>query len=238
MSTINHHVVASHLTVDRLRSYLTLSGADVAHAIALYDWNAELSGAFYEDIGRLEVVFRNALDRAMVRHGKERGWRTVWYRRRQLFPGKQSYRARQDIAAARSRARRRGPSEVHGKVIAELNFGFWRFLCTRLYLTSLWVPALAAAFPNHPKVGDPHAVRSAVDHRIQQLHFLRNRIAHHEPIHQRNLRRDHDFLLEVVGWISSDARDWIAATSRCSAVLVRRRDLMGAAAARRAAAES
>ena len=34
--------------------------------------------------------------------------------------------------------------------IAELNFGFWRYLRKPPYLTSLWVPAVASAFPLHP----------------------------------------------------------------------------------------
>ena len=42
-------------------------------------------------------------------------------------------------------------------MIAELNFRFWRYLCTQPYLTSLWVPVLAAAFPNHPTPRDPRA---------------------------------------------------------------------------------
>ncbi|WP_420612529.1 hypothetical protein [Candidatus Spongiisocius sp.] len=41
---------------------------------------------------------------------------------------------------------------------------------------------------------------------MQRLHFLRNRIAHHEPIYRRNLARDYRQLLEVVGWICSDSR--------------------------------
>ncbi|GGQ47929.1 hypothetical protein ACFFKE_08505 [Streptomyces mutabilis] len=36
-----------------------------------------------------------------------------------------------------------------GKVIAELSFGFWRFLLARQYKTNLW-PDLAGAFPYAP----------------------------------------------------------------------------------------
>lgn len=219
MSTINHEVVASRLTAERLRSYLLLSSGDVPGAIHLYDWNAEISGALYEDLGRLEVIFRNALDAALVAYGAEREWPTTWYRRKQLFAGKPGQRPLAVIEAARLHAARRGSPECHGKVVAELPFGFWRYLCRSAYLTSLWVPALASAFPQHPANGDPRAVRRDVEDRIQRLHFLRNRIAHHEPIHQRDLRRDHRDLLELVGWICFESRDWIAGASRSMAVL-------------------
>ena len=53
--------------------------------------------------------------------------------------------------SARARATKGGGSERRGKVIAEFNFGFWRFLCSAGYLTSLWVPALCGAFPHHPR---------------------------------------------------------------------------------------
>lgn len=219
MSTINHEAIARHLTRERLGSYLLSASGDLEQAIALYDWNAQVGGALHEDIGRLEVVFRNAIDEALVSYGAAQEWPTAWYRRRQLFPGKHGARALDDIKTARSRATRRGVPEVHGKVVAELSFGFWRFLCTKPYLTSLWVPVLADAFLNHPDQGDPRAVRQSVDDRIQRIHFLRNRVAHHEPVHQRNLRRDLDSIAQLAGWISVDARDWMVGASRAAAVI-------------------
>ncbi len=223
MSTFNHAAIAQRLTMDRLRSYLVATNGDLPSAIALYDWNAQVGGALHEDIGRLEVVFRNAIDEALVAYGTTQRWPTVWYRRRQLFPGgKHGARALDDIKVARVRATRRGVPEVHGKVVAELSFGFWRFLCTKPYLTSLWVPTVADAFPNHPDHGDPRAVRQAVDDRIQRVHFLRNRVAHHEPVHQRNLKRDLNSIAELAGWISTDARDWIVGVSRAVDVIDRR----------------
>lgn len=222
MSTINHEAIAKRLTMDRLRSYLAATNNDLPSAIALYDWNAQVGGALHEDIGRLEVVFRNAIDEALVSYGTAQGWPTVWYRRRQVFPGKHGARALDDIKVARDRATRRGVPEVHGKVVAELSFGFWRFLCTKPYLTSLWVPAVADAFPHHSAAGDPRAVREAVDDRIQRVHFLRNRIAHHEPVHHRILKRDLDSIAGLSGWISTDARDWIVGASRAAEVIRRR----------------
>jgi hypothetical protein len=220
MSTINNQAIVRHLTRERLRSYLASTSGDLEHALALYDWNAQVGGALHEDIGRLEVVFRNAIDEALVAYGTAQGWPMVWYRRRQLFPGgKHGARAIADIEVARDRATRRGLPEVHGKVVAELSFGFWRFLCTKPYLTSLWVPAVADAFPSHPDSGDPRAVRQAVDDRIQRVHFLRNRVAHHEPVHQRNLQRDLGSIAQLAGWISADARDWIVGASRAADVI-------------------
>ena len=223
MSSISHPVVADRLTVGRLGSYLAATGGDLEAGIRLYDWNIRAGGSFHEDLGRLEVVFRNTIDAALVTYGSSQGWSTVWYQRSQLFA--HSAQARKGIHTARSRAAEYGRTETHGRtetrgrVLAELNFGFWRYLCTASYLTSLWVPALAGAFPRHPEVGNPRAVRADVEDRIQRLHYLRNRIAHHEPIHQRDLKRDLNDLTELAGWICTDTQIWITNESRTGAVL-------------------
>ena len=223
MSSIDFQIVATRLTTTRLGSYLQATGGDIEAAIRLYDWNASVASALHEDLGRLEIVFRNAVDDALVRYGSARGWADVWYRQTQLFPGQHGRRARADIDAAQRRATGGGTrSEVHGRVIAELSFGFWRYLCKPPYLTSLWVPAVASVFPMHPATRNPRQVRADVADRMQRLHFLRNRIAHHEPIHRRDLSRDHAHLLELVGWMCSDSRAWIAATSRTPAVIAAR----------------
>ena len=44
--------------------------------------------------------------------------------------------------------------------------------------------------------------------RLQQLHYVRNRAAHHEPIHERDLRRDHAYAVELLGWIHPSAARW------------------------------
>lgn len=222
MSTFDANTLRGRLTPDRLGSYLRATAGDLDQAITLYDWNISASGAFFEDIGRVEVVLRNALDQALEAFGARRGWATVWYQRAGLFPGPHGSRALEDIATARRRATRGGVPESHGKVIAELSLGFWRYLCTRPYLTSLWVPALAGAFPNHPAVRDPRSVRRDVDDRVQRVWFLRNRIAHREPIHERNLARDYANLVELCHWICTDTHAWVVSESRWPAVQGRR----------------
>lgn len=220
MSTPDPEAVADRLTRERLRSYLAESGGNVAEAVALYDWNILMTGALHEDIGRVEIVVRNALDQALTAYGQRQAWPTAWYQRSVLFPGGHGRQALKDIATARDRATKRGRTgEVHGKVIAELTFGFWRYLCTAPYLTSMWVPALIDAFPNHPAAGDPRRVRADVEDRMQRVHFLRNRVAHHEPIHHRDLVRDRAGMTDLIRWIDTDTAEWADSTSRVVTVL-------------------
>ena len=58
-----------HFTAPRLQNYLMECKGDKGKAILLYRWNSELSAAFWESIGYLEVAFRNRIDHQLtVRH--------------------------------------------------------------------------------------------------------------------------------------------------------------------------
>ncbi len=80
--------------------------------------------------------------------------------------------------------------------MAELTFGFWRYLLARKHHTDLWVPGLHRAFPN---LLDAARKRREAEDRLEHLHFLRNRVAHHEPIHRRTLLKDYGELLDLAG---------------------------------------
>lgn len=209
----------TRLTAERLASYTYACAGNLDAAIALYDWNSGVGGALLEDLGRIEIVLRNAFDATLLSHGKTVGWSHVWYDRHSLFPGRDGQRAIEDIASAKRRALRGGTAVVHGSVISELTFGFWRYLCTPAYLTSLWVPILASACPNHPAAGSPRQVRADVEDSVQRLHFLCNRVAHHEPLHQRDLLRDHSSMTELIGWICPVSQQWFVKNSRSFATI-------------------
>lgn len=214
MPRIAYNTVAALLTPDRLGPYLQAANNELASALSLYDWNIRAASALHADLARLEVIFRNAVDQALISYGNARGWQDPWYLQQHLFDSKKSAQARKSIQQAVVRATPAGGSHpVHGKVIAELNFGFWRYLCQSTYATKLWVPAVSTRFLGHPQSPDPHLVRAAVEDRMQRLHVLRNRIAHHEPIFRRDLRGEFDQLLELVGWICLDGRAWVQTTS-------------------------
>lgn len=120
MSTFDAGTVGRRLSAERMATYLDAADDDERAALELYDWNVRAAGALYEDIGRVEVVLRNAFDVALSELGARRGWRDPWFERRQLFPGRHGARAVIEIDLAAQRARRRGVPVVHGRVIAEL----------------------------------------------------------------------------------------------------------------------
>ncbi|MFI0212661.1 hypothetical protein ACH4OV_28925 [Streptomyces diastaticus] len=202
------------ISPDRLKPYLTACTGDSTAALALYRWNSDLAAAFLEPLGRLEIMLRNALDARLVDRQQRRGHTTEWYIDRQVPLGG---KARSDIAQAQERAERGGTGTTpRGKVIAELSFGFWRFLLARQYKTSLW-PDLAGAFPHAP-----NRALITVENPVKRLHQFRNRIAHHEGIWHLPLKACRDDIQTVLAFIEPAAATWVADGSRINDVLARR----------------
>src|SRR5699024_6110232 len=139
----------------------------------LYEWNSQISAAVFADFGYLEVVLRNACHYQLSAWHQARGGSGPWYLD-PVFTG----RSRDDIRTARERATRGGRTELPGRVDAESMFGFWRFLHARSYEATLWTPCLRRPFPHL----QPQR-RKSVYTRLDHLNTLRNRIAHHEPVH-------------------------------------------------------
>lgn len=200
------------LTSERLGSNLHWSAGSLERAFDLYEWNMTASAAAMMTTGMVEVIVRNAMDRALQDLAVRRGWAS-WFDSAPL-----DQRGRDDIRKARDRATRFGnEQEVHGKVVAELSLGFWRYLAASRYLTSLWTPTLFGAFPHGP--ADKLQRQRQVDRRLQSLLLLRNRAAHHEPIHRRDLARDVTSTIEVTSWVGSEAGEWVRDLSTLSYVI-------------------
>lgn len=203
MSTRDYSALSGLLTAERLGSYLSWSGGDLEEAFALYEWNMTASAAVMHTTGMVEVVVRNAMDAALQDLANRRRWAS-WFDSAPL-----DQRGRVDVRKARDRATRFGAvPEVHGKVVAELTLGFWRYLAASRYLTALWTPALFEAFPNGP--ADKRQRQRRVDRHLKDLHLVRNRAAHHEPIHRRDLARDLASAVEIAQWIDPVAGQWVA----------------------------
>jgi hypothetical protein len=122
--------------------------------------------------------------------------------------------SQRDIEQATMRLEARGRRGNLDQVVAELNFGFWRFLVAKQYRTTLWPLAGKHAFPNI----DPAEIQR-LSEAMGGLHDLRNRIAHHEPIHMRDLERDLADCLWVIGAVCMTTRGWVEKHSRVADVL-------------------
>jgi hypothetical protein len=194
----------SLLSAARLGPYLAATDGSLTSALRLYQWNAQVSSAFHEVLHYVEVGLRNAMDSQLTAWADALGTESSWYSD-PLVP--LTPRTRRKVEEARSNATRGGQAELHGKVVAELMLGFWWSLLSDEYNRRLWQPCLRYAF-------DGPVRRARLHTELDEIRRLRNRIAHHEPIHARDLAADHHRALDVATRISPRLSEQIEAVSR------------------------
>ncbi|HEX7291487.1 MAG TPA: hypothetical protein VF250_10210 [Conexibacter sp.] len=207
-SDISDERLTHILSSERLGTYVAHCG-DVKAGIALYRWNAAMSAAFWPSLGHVEVALRNAMNDSLVaRHARldrDGSWLDD--------PASElDSRMRSHIAAARRRVAQRGKRVTDAQTISALGFGFWRFLVTRGRM-ALW-PDLASGFP-----GAPDRRRETVEDPVARLHELRNRIAHHQRIWNRDLAARYADVLLVASYLDADLPAWIVRDCRVPALL-------------------
>ena len=76
----------------------------------------------------------------------------------------------------------------------------------------LWCAHLSQEFRPLPNRAELHL-------QLDRLRTLRNRIAHHEPILQRDLRTDHRRLLRILQMLCPHTANWVAHHSRVPEIL-------------------
>jgi len=167
--------------------------------VDLYLWNAALSAQFLELIGHVEVLMRNAVHAKLAPHSANQRWYADSYYN---F----SPKAVNQIQSARSSATRGNQPETPGKVVAELMFGFWRFLLSSRYQSTVW-PRIKTAFHGVPA----HARdRAELEKVVIRVHDLRNRVAHHEPVFHQSVHQHVADLIFIAGYIDDRAARMLA----------------------------
>lgn len=198
------------LSEARMAPYFGIVNGDRKLAILYYLWNSRLAKAFLFLLNVAEVTTRNAMHRALSAEFGGPGW--ILNPPFPLTPESEASR----LAALRrlnGDPSRRGRAVTPDDLVAALTFDFWSNLFRRDY-DAVWTRPglLLRTFPNLP-AGE---TRRHVQDRVREVNFLRNRVAHHEPIHGLNHRRYLDLILELVALRSQQARDWV---EKCSTVM-------------------
>jgi hypothetical protein len=185
------------LSAERMQPYMLLANNDRRLALKLYEWNTALSESFYGLLQGLEIALRNAMHSAMC----EAYGRADWYDVCPLSVGHKEMirKAQERIIADKKHL-------IPGKVVSELTFGFWVVLTSPPYAQSLWDKFLHKAFVK--KLG-----RKAIHKRLDKIRKLRNRIAHHESILERNLKDDFSLIVQTVHWICPITAEWLKANN-------------------------
>ena len=193
------------LSTERLEAYLQrATGNGNLNLFCHYVWNIALSESLYPSLQALEVILRNTIHEAARQHFGRDDW----------FDDVQIIHHRHEVGAlekARSKLRRERKQPDVGRIIAELNFGFWTSLLDRRYEQVLWPAMIRSAFPHMPR---RMRTRANLAQRFNEVRNLRNRIFHHEPIWYWPLPDKHRRVLEAIGWIEPAMAELISTVDR------------------------
>ncbi|MDP1721385.1 MAG: Abi family protein [Candidatus Nanopelagicaceae bacterium] len=211
MSNQDLATVSNYLGVHRLRSYLDATHGNLDQTLELYEWNSEISAEVFRILADVEIFLRNGIDRELQIFNVTLGNHSTWLDDlTHLIPPVR----RLDVERAKHYLYADGKPLDHLNIVSQLNFGFWRSFLVKWHKDLLWPKALRYAFPYSPS-RKPEYIFT----RVRHLHVLRNRIAHHDPIHQRDIARDVQICIEVLNAISPTIAAWSTENSRALEVL-------------------
>lgn len=197
----NKYVIS--LSKERL-SWFSHSEED---ALGLYVTNMRLSGAFHIALHGLEITLRNTINRVLTED-----YGDAWHKHPRLL----FIREQEDIALAIRRIKRTGKAATASHITSALTFGFWIHILEQSY-EELWRKSLWKAFPHSPEKFS----RKLAHRQLRALYYLRNHIAHHEPILKLPLTELHAQCIEAIGWVCPDTAAWFSDLSDVPELLER-----------------
>ena len=197
------------ITPARLGRYRTACGGNTRKAMTLYRKNLKLSQEMFTVLNCFEVALRNKIDEHYTPiHGND------WLRDAAAVGGFfDNYRNRKTQQIINSAINDLYNSYSHFKLVAELNFGFWRFMFVdRQYRAA--GNTLLAVFPSKP-VSSPgfNYNHTYIFNLLEGINELRNRIAHHEPIcfqpgasvkNTTYARQHYNLIIQLFQWMQID----------------------------------
>ncbi|ENA1802873.1 Abi family protein [Flavobacterium psychrophilum] len=197
------------ITPARLGRYRTACGGDTRKAMTLYRKNLKLSQEMFTILSCFEVALRNEIDKHYTAiYGNN------WLRDAAAVGGFfDNYRNRKTQNIINTGVADLNRYYTHFKLVAELNFGFWRFMFVdRQYRAA--GNTLLAIFPSKPT--STPAIQynhTYVFNQMALINDLRNRIAHHEPIcfqpgasvkDTTYARQHYNLILQLFQWMQID----------------------------------
>ncbi len=201
----------STLSIERLLSFRTNDNDTIDTLIKRYQINLRISQSLYPELSTLEVTLRNAIDTVLKRCISQT-WIEDEIREQHLLTDHEHAK----LVAAYNDIKKEyaDKSFTTGKVIANLNFGFWTNLCSKWYSSNIWNKGCCfkGVFVNYPSNTNKIGVIAT---KLRAIRYLRNRIFHYEPIYKnpQNTLRMYNTIMEVISYLPHDNSNILKDTS-------------------------
>lgn len=191
----------------RINRYRQAVGNDTRKAMTLYRKNLKLSQEMFTVISCFEIALRNAIDNHYkCLYGTE--WLRDFISLGGRFDTTQCRRTKTIIETAKIKL---NSSYTHPKLVAELDFGLWRYLFAQPQFYA-GGQNLLQIFPSKPRsTPSIQYNQTFIFNELAKVNDIRNRIAHHEPICFRQgspiidttyTRQNYNLILQLFRWMN------------------------------------
>ena len=213
----------------RMQRYLQACANNTRKAMILYRLNLRVSQECFTIISCFEIALRNAIDKHYVGvYGNS------WLRDSQMSGGMFTVRncriTKQIISQAYNRL---GASYNHSKLVAEMDFGFWRYLFAQPQFYAAG-QSLLNIFPNKPiSSALVQYNHTYVFNELGKINKFRNRIAHHEPIcfqfgasviNSNYVYENYNIIQNLFQWLDIDSRKLLFGLDHIGSLIVKLND--------------
>lgn len=186
----------------RLAEYLAEVGGDAERAIELYAWNSRLAAECFADVGHLEILLRNRVDRVCSVYYVEEELRIPWFL--QLCSGLNDD-DRNSVIGARERICSSRYPESRDRIVASLTFGFWTGLFNKRH-DEMWKQCLHMVFAEG---NNPSVTRKTVAALLESVRITRNRVAHQNYMKSFDVPKAMSDVFAVADLISPMCGEWM-----------------------------
>lgn len=166
------------MSPQRIGRYYLSCNQHSLKTLSLYHANIRLSQAFLPVLSYFEVVLRNRIDlHYRVRFMQQSGnpdWLLSAALPGGFFMKAGCLSSAEKILQGHARL---GARYTHDRLVAELSFGFWKFMFAGKQYNA-GGNSLLGIFPHLP----PRCNQTFIYQKLKRINSIRNRIAHHEPI--------------------------------------------------------
>ncbi len=196
------------MTNARMNRYLQACGGNTRKAMTLYRKNLQLTQEMFTVISCFEVALRNAID-VTVTSSLGNDWLRNAASSSGVFNTSRCRLSKDNINDAIHKLH----VYSHNKLVAELGFGFWRYMFAQ-HQFNVTGRILLRIFPSKPTSTPSLQYNNTyIFNQLAQLNGIRNRMAHHEPIcflPQRPIkdttyaRQHYNQILQLFQWMQID----------------------------------
>lgn len=193
----------STYSVERLKSFAYSESDTIREIIVNYKNNVQISQSVYPELCTLEIILRNSIDSILRKYISETWIEDeinchTWLDDNEYKTLLKAYNDTKDECKLKSK------DFTIGKVVANLNFGFWTNLCVKQYNAKIWnkPKCFYGVFPNYPYKLSINVIAK----KLYTIRRFRNRVFHYEKIfkYPEKTLNLYNTILEILSYFPND----------------------------------